>query len=170
MCYIYVIYNYFCFGLIIIGAGTEVAIEAADMVLIRSHLHDLVVALDLAKLVFHRIKLNFIWATIYNLIAIPYAAGIWYPWTKMILPPQYASLAMAASSVSVVLSSMSLWLYKKPAYLNDIRLINITSTPLIDSIPKTIDQIVNRIHQKNGLYSPIQNMEEYDLTNNNNEV
>jgi Cu+-exporting ATPase len=62
---------------IAIGAGTEVAIDAADMVLVRSNLHDLVVALDLAKLVFRRIKYNFLWATIYNLIAIPYAAGMY---------------------------------------------------------------------------------------------
>jgi len=103
---------------IAIGAGTEIAIDAADMVLVRSNLHDLVVALDLAKLVFRRIKYNFLWATIYNLVAIPYAAGLFYPFTKLILPPQYAGLAMAFSSVSVVLSSMSLWLYKKPAYLS----------------------------------------------------
>jgi len=61
---------------IAIGAGTEIAIDAADMVLVRSNLHDLVVALDLAKLVFRRIKYNFLWATIYNLVAIPYAAGM----------------------------------------------------------------------------------------------
>ena len=60
----------------IIGAGTEIAIDAADMVLVRSNLHDLVVALDLAKIVFRRIKANFLWATLYNLIAIPYAAGM----------------------------------------------------------------------------------------------
>jgi Cu+-exporting ATPase len=94
-----------------------VAIEAADMVLIRSNLHDLVVALDLARLVFSRIKLNFVWAMIYNLLAVPYAAGIWYPWTHLVLPPQYAGLSMAASSVSVVVSSMALWLYKRPAIL-----------------------------------------------------
>ena len=97
-----------------IGAGTEVAIEAADMVLVRSHLHDLVVALDLAKVVFARIKWNFVWALCYNLLAVPYAAGVWFPWTHVLLPPQYAGLAMALSSVSVVLSSMALWLYKRP--------------------------------------------------------
>ncbi len=101
------------------GIGTEVAIEAADMVLIRSNLHDLVVALDLARLVFSRIKLNFVWASIYNLLAVPYAAGIWFPWTRLVLPPQYAGLSMAASSVSVVVSSMALWLYKRPALLSD---------------------------------------------------
>jgi magnesium-transporting ATPase (P-type) len=96
-----------------------VAIEAADMVLIRSNLHDLVVALDLARLVFTRIQQNFVWAMIYNLLAVPYAAGIWFPWTHLVLPPQYAGLAMAASSVSVVVSSMMLWLYKRPAVLSD---------------------------------------------------
>lgn len=95
------------------------AIEAADMVLIRSNLHDLVVALDLARLVFSRIQLNFGWALVYNMLAVPYAAGIWYPWTHLVLPPQYAGLSMAASSVSVVVSSMLLWLYKRPAYLSD---------------------------------------------------
>ncbi|KAJ1422638.1 HAD-like domain-containing protein [Ochromonadaceae sp. CCMP2298] len=97
-----------------IGAGTEVAIEAADFVLIRSNLHDLVVALDLAKVVFSRIQYNFAWALVYNLLAVPYAAGVWYPWTHLLLPPQYAGLAMAFSSVSVVLSSMALWLYRRP--------------------------------------------------------
>ena len=89
------------------------------MVLIRNNLHDLVVALDLARVVFRRIRLNFIWATIYNFLAVPYAAGIWFPWTRLVLPPQYAGLSMAASSVSVVVSSMALWLYKRPAILTD---------------------------------------------------
>ena len=60
-----------------IGAGTQVAIEAADLVLVASDLHDLVVALDLAKVVFARIRLNFLWAIIYNVAAVPYAAGAW---------------------------------------------------------------------------------------------
>jgi Cu+-exporting ATPase len=77
-----------------IGAGTEVAIEAADFVLIRSNLHDLVVALDLAKVVFSRIQYNFAWALVYNLLAVPYAAGVWYPWTHLLLPPQYAGMYM----------------------------------------------------------------------------
>ena len=104
---------------IAIGAGTQVAIEAADMVLIRNNLNDLVVALDLAKVVFNRIKLNFMWALVYNLLAVPYAAGIWYPWTRAILPPQYAGISMAFSSISVVLSSMALRLYRRPKELGE---------------------------------------------------
>jgi hypothetical protein len=85
------------------------------MVLIRNQLADVYMALHLARVVFHRIKINFIWASIYNIVAIPFAAGIWYPWTHMFLPPQYAALAMALSSVSVVISSMLLRLYKRPS-------------------------------------------------------
>ncbi len=97
-----------------IGAGTQIAMEAASMVLIRSNLHDLVVAFDLAKVVFKRIKWNFMWAVIYNFISVPLAAGVWFPWTHMTLPPHYAGLAMALSSISVVISSMLLRLYKRP--------------------------------------------------------
>lgn len=104
---------------IAIGAGTQIAIESASMVLIRSNLHDLVVALDLAKVVFNRIRWNFLWAIIYNLIAIPFAAGVWFPWTHIALPPYYAGMAMAMSSISVVISSMLLHLYKRPELDDD---------------------------------------------------
>jgi Cu+-exporting ATPase len=99
---------------IALGAGTQVAVEAADMVLVRNNLHDVVVALHLAKAVFRRIQWNFVWATVYNFIAIPFAAGVCYPWTRATVPPQYAGLAMAFSSVSVVLSSLALKFYKRP--------------------------------------------------------
>jgi Cu+-exporting ATPase len=100
-----------------IGTGTQVAIEAADMVLIRNHLHDLVVALDLAKVVFARIRYNFAWAMIYNVVSIPYAAGCFFWYTHLLLPPQYAGLAMAMSSISVVMSSMALRFYRRPMSL-----------------------------------------------------
>jgi Cu+-exporting ATPase len=99
---------------IAIGAGTEVAVEAADVVLVRSSLHDVVVALHLSRVVFDRIKLNFGWALAYNIIALPFAAGIFYPWTDWRLPPAFAGLMMAFSSVSVVTSSLLLKTYSKP--------------------------------------------------------
>lgn len=102
-----------------IGAGTQIAIEAASMVLVRSNLHDLVVSFDLAKVVFRRIRLNFMWAMIYNVIAVPFAAGVWFPWTHVLLPPHYAGLAMALSSISVVMSSMLLTRYRRPPLLGD---------------------------------------------------
>lgn len=111
-----------------IGAGTHVAIEAGDIVLIRSHLNDLVVTFDLARVVFARIKWNFLWAVLYNFISIPFAAGIWFPWTKMLLPPHFAGLAMALSSISVVISSMLLKFYKRPQLQHDET--NLTLSPL----------------------------------------
>ena len=66
------------------------------------------------------------WAIVYNILAIPFAAGVWFPWTHMLVPPQFAGLAMAFSSISVVASSMSLRLYKRPKMLDfDARSINL---------------------------------------------
>lgn len=104
---------------IAIGAGTEVAVEAADIVLVRSNLHDVVVALHLSRVVFDRIKTNFVWAMGYNLFALPFAAGVFYPLTDWRLPPAFAGLMMAFSSVSVVTSSLLLRLYKKPSIRRD---------------------------------------------------
>jgi len=99
---------------IAIGAGTEVAIDAADIVLVKNNLHDVVVALHLSKVVFRRIHLNFVWALGYNMCTIPIAAGVLYPFTDWRLPPAYAGLMMAFSSISVVLSSLLLKLYRRP--------------------------------------------------------
>jgi Cu+-exporting ATPase len=104
---------------IALGAGTQIAIESASMVLIRNNLNDLVVALDLAKIVFQRIKWNFLWAVLYNFLAIPFAAGLWFPLTHTLLPPHYAGLSMALSSISVVISSMMLKRYQRPKGLKE---------------------------------------------------
>jgi len=99
---------------IAIGAGTEIAAEAADIVLVKDSLFDVVIAFDLSRAVFERIKLNFVWAMGYNLVGIPIAAGILYPMAQFRLPPMFAGLAMAFSSVSVVTSSLLLKYYEKP--------------------------------------------------------
>jgi Cu+-exporting ATPase len=99
-----------------IGAGADVAIEAADVVLTRSDLNDLVVAVHLARRTFARIRTNFLWALGYNTIMIPVAAGLFFPLTHPnMLPPWAAGLAMALSSVSVVISSLLLKMYTPPA-------------------------------------------------------
>ena len=103
---------------IAIGAGTQIAMDAADMVLVRSNVSDVAVALDLAKKTFARVQLNFLWAFIYNLIAIPFAAGMMFPFTHTLVPPQYAGLSMALSSVSVVLNSSALRFYRPPIVRN----------------------------------------------------
>ncbi len=102
---------------IAIGAGTDIAIESADIVLMRSHLFDVITVLSVSTSILLRIKLNYIWALGYNSLGIPIAAGVIFPFTKEILPPALAGLAMALSSVSVVLSSLLLLLYRKPKHV-----------------------------------------------------
>ncbi|CAK9171520.1 unnamed protein product [Ilex paraguariensis] len=97
-----------------IGAGTDIAIEAADYVLMRSNLEDVITAIDLSRKTFSRIRLNYVFAMAYNVIAIPVAAGVFFPWVKVKLPPWAAGACMALSSVSVVCSSLLLRRYRRP--------------------------------------------------------
>ncbi|KAK7414496.1 hypothetical protein QQX98_006683 [Neonectria punicea] len=98
---------------IAIGSGSDVAISSAAFVLATSQLGAVVTLLDLSHAVFRRIRVNFAWAIVYNLLAVPVAAGCLYPVTTasgrhVRLDPVWAALAMALSSISVVLSSLSL--------------------------------------------------------------
>ena len=94
----------------------EIAAEASDMVVIgnQHNVWDIVIALDLARVIFRRIKLNFVWALVYNCLGIPIAAGVFYPLLKWRLSPTLASIAMALSSISVVSSSLMLKLHQPP--------------------------------------------------------
>jgi Cu2+-exporting ATPase len=93
---------------IAIGAGTDVAVETADVVLVKNNPADVVRALSLARKVRGKIKQNLFWAAIYNLVAIPIAAGVLYPWTGVLLRPEWAALAMSASTVTVTLNALLL--------------------------------------------------------------
>ncbi|MFZ3371580.1 MAG: copper-translocating P-type ATPase, partial [Desulfitobacteriaceae bacterium] len=98
---------------IAIGSGTDVAKETGDVVLVRNDLLDVERAIRLGRKTLAKIKQNLFWALIYNVIGIPIAAGVLYPLTRELLPPEWAGLAMAFSSVSVVTNSLLLKRYDK---------------------------------------------------------
>ncbi|KAI9513348.1 heavy metal translocatin [Russula earlei] len=99
---------------IAIGSGSDVALSSASFILVSSDLGGILTLVDLSATVFRRVKLNFLWALVYNVAAVPIAAGVLYPFGHIRLDPVWASLAMAMSSVSVVCSSLLLKLYKPP--------------------------------------------------------
>ena len=93
---------------IAIGAGTDVALESADIVLMKSDLLDVVTAIRLSKAVLRNIKENLFWAFFYNSVGIPLAAGVFYPVLGWKLNPMFAAAAMSLSSVCVVLNALRL--------------------------------------------------------------
>ena len=97
---------------IAIGAGTDVAIESADIVLIRSDLKDAVTAIQLSKATVRNIKQNLFWAFFYNTLGIPLAAGVFYPLLGWNLSPMIGAAAMSLSSVFVVSNALRLKLFK----------------------------------------------------------
>lgn len=104
---------------IAIGAGTDIAIESADIVLMRSNLQDAVTAIQLSRSVIRNIKENLFWAFIYNIIGIPLAAGVFYGLMGWKLSPMFAAAAMSLSSVCVVLNALRLKFFKpKTQYKN----------------------------------------------------
>lgn len=100
---------------IAIGSGTDVAIESGEIVLIKDNLLDAVSGVQLSRKVMGRIKLNLFWAFAYNVILIPVAAGLLYPTFGITFRPEYAGLAMALSSVTIVTLSLLLKGYVPPA-------------------------------------------------------
>jgi Cu+-exporting ATPase len=97
---------------IALGSGTDVAMETGEIVLIKDDLRDVVKSMDLSKYTLNKIKQNLFWAFFYNIIGIPVAAGVLYPFTHVLLSPSIAAGAMAFSSVSVVLNALTMKRYK----------------------------------------------------------
>jgi Cu+-exporting ATPase len=93
---------------IAMSAGTDVAKASADVVLVTQDLRSIARALALSQATLRVIRQNLAWAFGYNLVLIPLAAGVFYPWTGLFLPPMFASAAMALSSVTVVMNSLRL--------------------------------------------------------------
>ncbi len=97
---------------IAIGSGTDIAIESADVVLIKSDLRDVVKVLKLGRETMKKIKQNLFWAFFYNMLAVPIAAGILYKSHGILIKPEISALAMAMSSVTVVTNSLTLRRFK----------------------------------------------------------
>ncbi len=97
---------------IAIGSGTDVALETGSIVLIKNDLRDVIAAIELSRYTLKKIKQNLFWAFIYNIIGIPVAAGILFPFFGFLLSPIIAAAAMAFSSVSVVMNSLLMRAYR----------------------------------------------------------
>jgi Cu+-exporting ATPase len=97
---------------IALGSGTDVAIETGEIILVKDDLRDVAKAIDISSYSFKKIKQNLFWAFFYNVISIPIAAGVLYPFTGLLLRPEIAAAAMAFSSVSVVSNSLLMRLRK----------------------------------------------------------
>ncbi len=109
-----------------IGAGTDVAVETADVVLVKNDPADVSRSIQLARKVRGKIKQNLFWAAIYNIIAIPVAAGALYPALGILLRPEWAALAMSASTVTVTINAL---LLNRVRFATDRR-------PVANSIPQ----------------------------------
>ena len=103
---------------IAMGTGTDVAIAASDITLLRGDLTGVVTAIQLSTATMRTIKQNLFWAFIYNIIGIPIAAGLLYPLTGWLMSPILASAAMSLSSVSVVTNSLRLRRFKPATALS----------------------------------------------------
>ncbi len=93
---------------IAIGAGTDVAMEAADIVLVRSDPRDVVAVIELSGATYSKMMQNLWWATGYNAIALPLAAGVLYPFYQFLLPPAAGAVVMSLSTVMVAINAKML--------------------------------------------------------------
>ncbi|MFW9793307.1 MAG: heavy metal translocating P-type ATPase [Candidatus Thorarchaeota archaeon] len=97
---------------IALGSGTDVSVESGDIVLVKDDLMDVVTGIQLGQKTMTKIRQGFFWALIYNILLLPVAAGLLFPSTGLYLQPQFAGLAMALSSVSVVTNALTLNRFK----------------------------------------------------------
>lgn len=127
---------------IAIGAGTDVAIESADIVLMKNDLLDVVTAVGLSKAVIRNIKENLFWAFFYNVCGIPLAAGVFYTAFGLKLSPMFGAAAMSLSSLFVVSNALRLRFFhvlKKPQQEENIRSVEVNTEQTVNTAAKAAD-------------------------------
>lgn len=148
---------------IAMSSGTDVAMEAADVVLMRAdHLMDVAAALHLSRTIFRRIKMNLGWACMYNAVGLPFAMGLFLPLGYHI-HPMGAGAAMAASSVSVVVSSLFLKFWRRPRWMLEaeaegsgaVRWRKGTGTGLVGAVRELGERVFGRRRKKEEGYVPL---------------
>ena len=136
---------------IAIGAGTDIAIDAADIVLIKSSLSDGAKAVELSKSVMRNIKMNLFWAFFYNVLGIPLAAGVLYPAFALRLTPMIGSAAMSMSSLCVVTNALRLRFFKSKYIKHEYK----KTVP--DTLPETEEKgnnIMEKVIKVEGMMCP----------------
>ena len=128
---------------IAIGAGTDIAIDAADVVLMKSRLKDVSAAIRLSRQTLKNIKENLFWAFIYNIIGIPLAAGVWIHLTGWQLNPMFGAAAMSLSSVCVVSNALRLNLFKMYSTRKDKKMKYAITGSVLSSIEEDTDKKQN---------------------------
>jgi Cu+-exporting ATPase len=125
-------------------SGSDIAVEAADIVIMRpDDLLNIPASLCLSRTIFNRIKMNLVWACVYNLIGLPFAMGLFLPFGGFMLPPMAAGLMMAASSVSVVTSSLLLKWWRRPPWLN------------VESLERDVGKQTKSLKERRGGAGPL---------------
>ncbi len=155
---------------IAIGAGTDVAIDAADVVLVKSRLSDVPAAIRLSRKTLKNIHENLFWAFIYNIIGIPLAAGVWIPVFGWELNPMYGAAAMSLSSFCVVTNALRLNLYNIKDCTKDKRIKNVKNADAKNENAKNIinakstNSAVKIISAQNKVKNQNENKEEKIMT------
>ncbi len=127
---------------IAIGAGSDIAIDCADIILIKNSLSDAVTAIELSNAVMRNIKINLFWAFFYNCLGIPLAAGVFYPLWGIKLSPMIGSAAMSLSSVSVVTNALRLKLFKAKMIKNENKKVDSEATESTETENKAMKKIL----------------------------
>lgn len=135
-----------------INSGSDITVDAAGIVLMKDTLYDVLNAIRISKASFRRIKINFGWAFIYNLLLIPIAMGVLFPVKQFKLDPMLAGAAMALSSISVVLSSLMLKIFKPISQLDEHATVKISP----QNLELSVQTQASEMHAQTNNMGPIQ--------------